>query len=127
MTDIGPLAGQPEPAAPSHDIMGTGSRGAVVRRNPGGNAVVQGYDGVGSDEGASYLHIWRTILKWRWIVLGIFATVLGLSILMTLLTTPIYRAAATMEIAAEEIQIIDTADSKTASVSMAKSDYMETQ
>ncbi len=114
------------PDAGSGAIVGQ-SRGALRPAGAGGALATTGYDGVGMDEQSGYLQIWRIILKWRWVVIGTFVAVVGLSVLITLLTTPIYRAKATMEIASEEIRLIDTADSKTSSVSLAQRDYLETQ
>ena len=103
------------------------TRAGSLRQMGGGGAIALGYDGVGMDEGSGYLQLWRTILKWRWVVIGTFVAVVGLSILITLLTTPIYRATAVLEIAAEEITLIDTEESKTQSVSRTAYDYLQTQ
>ena len=109
------------------DIVDPGYRSGAIRRSGAGTAIALGYDGVGTDEATGYLQLWRTILKWRWVVLGVFAAVVALAVLITFLTTPVYRARATLEVASEELKIIDTADSASSSVSMARADYMQTQ
>lgn len=49
---------------------------------------------------------WRVIVKRRWLVSSLLATVLVATAVLTLLATPIYRATAVMEIANEEQQIV---------------------
>lgn len=112
---------------PGTELAEAGYRSGALRRTGGNNVVAMGYDGVGTDEGSGYLQLWRTILKWRWVVIGTFAAVISLAVIVTLLTTPVYRATSTLEIASEELRIIDTEDSASSSVSMARADYMQTQ
>ena len=52
------------------------------------------------------LAYWRILLKRRWLVLGILATVSTVSLLMTLMATPIYRATAVMQIDNEEQNVV---------------------
>jgi len=54
------------------------------------------------------LAYWRILLKRRWLVLGILAAVAALSLLLTLMATPIYRATAVMQIDNEEQQVVQT-------------------
>lgn len=44
------------------------------------------------------LNYWRTVLKWRWLVLGTIVVAIAIAVLVTLLSTPIYRSSTTLEI-----------------------------
>ena len=52
------------------------------------------------------LAYWRILLKRRWLVLGVLASVLALSLLLTLMATPMYRATAVMQIENEKQQFV---------------------
>jgi capsular exopolysaccharide synthesis family protein len=52
------------------------------------------------------LAYWQMLLKRRWLVLGIMASGLALALLVTLLTPPVYRASATLQIDREAMQIV---------------------
>jgi capsular exopolysaccharide synthesis family protein len=51
--------------------------------------------------------IWRVIAEWRWLILGCVAVGLAGAIIMTLLTTPLYRASAVLEINPPSVEILD--------------------
>src|SRR5690606_25289032 len=51
------------------------------------------------------LAYWQILLKRRWLVLGILASVLALALLVTLLTPPVFRATTTLQIDREAMQI----------------------
>jgi capsular exopolysaccharide synthesis family protein len=51
------------------------------------------------------LAYWQILLKRRWLVLGILASILALTLLVTLLTPPVYRATATLQIDREAMQV----------------------
>jgi uncharacterized protein involved in exopolysaccharide biosynthesis len=55
--------------------------------------------------------IWRVISEWRWLILGIVAAAVAGSIIVTLLTTPLYRATAVLELNPPQIEVTDE-DSK---------------
>ena len=55
--------------------------------------------------------IWRVISEWRWLILGIVAAAVAGSIIVTLLTTPLYRAKAVLELNPPQIEVTDE-DSK---------------
>ncbi|WP_158299024.1 GumC family protein [Sphingomonas psychrotolerans] len=44
------------------------------------------------------LNYWRTVLKWRWLVMGTIVACVAIAVLVTLLSTPIYRSTTTVEI-----------------------------
>jgi succinoglycan biosynthesis transport protein ExoP len=53
------------------------------------------------------LQYWYLLLKHRYIVLGAVAAMLALGLLVTLLTTPIYRASALLQIEREAARVVD--------------------
>jgi capsular exopolysaccharide synthesis family protein len=58
------------------------------------------------DDEIDLLAYWQMLLKRRWLVLGIMASGLALALLVTLLTPPVYRASATLQIDREAMQIV---------------------
>lgn len=52
------------------------------------------------------LAYWRLLVKRRWLILGVLGTVAALSLLLTLMATPTYRATAVMQIENEEQTIM---------------------
>jgi len=52
------------------------------------------------------LAYWQILIKRRWLVLGILASILALTLLVTLLTPPVFRATATLQIDREAMQIV---------------------
>ena len=49
---------------------------------------------------------WQVLLKHRWLILGILACVTALSLLSTLMTTPVYRASALVQIESQAPSIL---------------------
>src|SRR5690606_13493364 len=58
------------------------------------------------DDEIDLLAYWQILLKRRWLVLGIMASVLALALLVTLLSPAIYRATTTLQIDREAMQIV---------------------
>ena len=52
------------------------------------------------------LAYWRILLKRRWLILGTLASVATLSLLLTLMATPMYRASVVMQIEKEGQQVV---------------------
>jgi capsular exopolysaccharide synthesis family protein len=52
------------------------------------------------------LAYWQILQKRRWLVLGVLASILALTLLVTLLTPPVYRATTTLQIDREAMQIV---------------------
>ena len=73
----------------------------------------------------SLSEIWRILLKWRWLILGVAAGGVAVAIVVTLLTTPIYRGTVVLEINREPTQIIEVGNVQPVKVN--DSDYMATQ
>ena len=53
------------------------------------------------------LAYWQLLVKRRWLIFGIISTVVALALIRTLLTTPIYRATAVIQIEKDSIQVMD--------------------
>jgi capsular exopolysaccharide synthesis family protein len=51
--------------------------------------------------------LWRIISEWRWLILGCVAAGLAGAIIVTLLTTPLYRASATLELNPPAVEIME--------------------
>ena len=76
---------------------------------PGDAGVLQidrGEEGVGEHQEIDLLAYWRVLVKRRWLMLGITGAVLLVSLLFTLLATPIYRATVSMQIDNEEQHVV---------------------
>lgn len=68
--------------------------------------------------------IWRIISEWRWLILGAVAVALAAAVVITFLTTPLYRANAVIEINPPTIQIMEDSKAKT---SANDREYLATQ
>ncbi len=58
------------------------------------------------DDDIDLMSYWHILVKRKWMVLGVMAGVLALALLSTLMTTPIYRAGAMLELQKEGSQIV---------------------
>jgi capsular exopolysaccharide synthesis family protein len=96
--DIEPAGAQPIwPLAPS---VGGGSLALPT----GWSARPEGATG-GLD--INFQTVWRIIQEWRWLILGAIAVGLAGGIVVTLLTTPLYKATAVLEINPPQVEILD--------------------
>jgi capsular exopolysaccharide synthesis family protein len=55
----------------------------------------------------NFATIWRIVSEWRWLILGAVAVGLAGAIVATFLTTPLYRATATLEMNPPTVEIMD--------------------
>ncbi|PSJ41737.1 GumC family protein [Allosphingosinicella deserti] len=69
--------------------------------------------------------LWRILAEWRWLILGAIAVGLAAAVMLTFLTTPMYRAAATLEINPPTVEILD--ERKTGTRQSNDRDYLTTQ
>lgn len=69
--------------------------------------------------------ILRVISEWRWLILGAVGVALAGAVVVTLLTTPLYRSTATLEINPPVVEILE--DSKAKSGGGADREYLATQ
>jgi len=82
-------------------------RRALAQTHGGGLRLAQFDDRADEDdEQIDLLKYWRVLVKHRWLVLGILVATAALSLASTLMTTPMYRATATMQIQAETTQVM---------------------
>src|SRR4051795_3021606 len=51
--------------------------------------------------------LWRIVSEWRWLILGAVAVGLAGAIVITFLTTPLYRASATLGMNPPTVEIMD--------------------
>lgn len=84
MTSMLPTAGTNSPAAESRPLFGQDGEGLIDLRR-----------------------LWHIVLKRWWILAGALAVALVLGVVVTLLSTPIYRASATLQIDREAAQVVD--------------------
>lgn len=103
-TDIQPSGGNPvwPVAAPSR-----GEVGFPV--SPG----QQTYAGVGAMD-LNLATLWRIISEWRWLILGMVAVALAAAVIITLLSQPVYRATAVLEINPPSVEILQDAKAQPA-------------
>ena len=69
--------------------------------------------------------LWRILFEWRWLILGCVAAALAAAIVVTLLTTPLYRATATLELNPPAIEIME--NSKTQQLVQSDRQFLATQ
>jgi capsular exopolysaccharide synthesis family protein len=55
----------------------------------------------------NFATIWRIISEWRWLILGAVAVALAGAVVITFLTTPLYRATAVLELNPPTVEVID--------------------
>jgi capsular exopolysaccharide synthesis family protein len=51
--------------------------------------------------------LWRILYEWRWLIIGAVAVGVAVAIVVTLLTTPLYRASATLELNPPAVEIME--------------------
>ncbi len=61
--------------------------------------------------------IWRILSEWRWLILSAIVVCVAGAIIVTLLTTPLYRAQAVLEINPPSMQVMEESKSKMTGVS----------
>jgi capsular exopolysaccharide synthesis family protein len=69
--------------------------------------------------------LWRIVSEWRWLILGAVAVGLAGAIVITFLTTPLYRASVLLEINPPTIEAVD--ESKVEKQTVNERDYLATQ
>jgi capsular exopolysaccharide synthesis family protein len=101
--------------------------------NPGGDIALAQSAGQRSYAGAplagalDLASLWRIISEWRWLILGAIAVSLAGAIVITFLTTPLYRSQATIEINPPTVEILDEGKTGTRSSSWNDMEYLATQ
>lgn len=77
--------------------------------------------------GLDFAALLRIIASWRWLILGAVALGLVSAIIVTLLTTPIYRSWVTLEISPPTVEIIDEQSRERSSSGVNNWDFVVTQ
>src|ERR1700684_198311 len=96
-----------------------------LAQQPGGNLALA-QDGAPRQSfglGAADLNfatLWRIVSEWRWLILGAVAVGLAGAIVVTFLTTPLYRAEVTLEINPPQVEPVDSSK-----VTSARSSYFD--
>lgn len=83
---------------PSRMPMRNQQLAAIDPRSQSLSTLVRSNDAEFGEKEVDLLEYWRVIAKRKWTVLGVFTIILLTGIMMTMLTTPIYRASATVQI-----------------------------
>jgi uncharacterized protein involved in exopolysaccharide biosynthesis len=78
----------------------------VLTLHPAGTALDLFEEPKRDDDEIDLLAYWQILHKRRWLVLGVLASILALTLLVTLLTPPVYRATTTLQIDREAMQIV---------------------
>ncbi|HEX8580070.1 MAG TPA: polysaccharide biosynthesis tyrosine autokinase [Allosphingosinicella sp.] len=86
-----------------------------LARQPGGDLVLahgQGQQIYAASTGGvdlNFATIWRIVSEWRWLILSAVAIALAAAVVITFLTTPLYRATAILELNPPTVEVIDEA------------------
>jgi polysaccharide biosynthesis transport protein len=92
---------------PSHQ--GQDNRQLAIARNHAISVDTRLGDPVAeTQDNIDLLSYWHIIIKRRWMVLGVLAIIFITSLVGTLLTTPIYRATAVLQIERQSVQVLET-------------------
>ena len=102
LEDLDDTPGLANPSGSRRDA----TRAAIDSEAPAGG---QPRDARGIEIGL--LEAWRMLLKHRRLILASAISTLGIGLIVTLVSTPIYRSATTMQIEREAAKVVDTHDS----------------
>lgn len=105
------------PSTPNHLPVAGGSRALVAEM----------FDAKRSDEDEiDLLAYWRILVKRRWLVLGVLASVVALALLVTLMMPPVYRGTAILQIDRETVQVMQVEGMNQAEAASTP-DFLQTQ
>lgn len=79
---------------------------AIDPRMQAMSTILRANDGDGEDGGLDLLKYWHIIVKRKWTVLSVFIIVLLTGMMMTMLTTPTFRASATLQIERQSQRVV---------------------
>lgn len=83
-----------------------GPEQGVLALRPAGGALDLFEEPRRDEDEIDLLAYWQILRKRQWLVLGVLASILALTLLVTLLTPPVYRATATLQIDREAMQVV---------------------
>jgi len=79
------------------------------------------------DDAFNLIHYWHLLLKYRWLVAGALVVGLAVGFVVTLLTTPIYRATATVQIDEEPQKVVAVESERPTQSASAADKFYQTQ
>ena len=79
---------------------------AIDPRMQAMSTILRANDAEGEDGGLDLLKYWHVIVKRKWTVLSVFVIVLLTGMMMTMLTTPTFRASATLQIERQSQRVV---------------------
>ncbi len=86
-----------------------------------------GNDGHDNEDEIDLRSYWRILLKRRWLILGVVAAAIAISLLITLQTTPLYRSTTVMQIEKVDQQTMQVGTGEQMMYSGWDPDFLETQ
>ncbi|MDP8913271.1 MAG: Wzz/FepE/Etk N-terminal domain-containing protein, partial [Pseudomonadota bacterium] len=98
-------------------------RWVIVQDIHGGPPAAHAEAHAGSD--MSLATLWRIFVEWRWLILGAITLAIAGAVIITLLTTPLYRAQATLEINPPSVEVMEGEEERRGERSDAQ--FLETQ
>jgi len=100
----------------------------VDRYSPDGRLGARPAPATASEEpGLDFAAFLRIVSNWRWLILGAVALGLVSAIIVTLLTTPIYRSSVTLEVSPPTVEIMDEQSRERSSSGINNWDFVITQ
>jgi len=85
-----------------------------------------GETGYGEGHNFDLAYLLKLVREWRWLIVGAIGLGVALAVIVTLLTTPIYRAWVTLEVNPPSVEILDE-KSREAAVTPALYEFVATQ
>jgi hypothetical protein len=86
------------------------------------------YEVVEDDHGSIDLRaIWSAVYRNRWLIVGVIAVALSLGVISILLTTPTYRAQATVQIDQQAAKVLGTEDTEPVLQAQEADRFLQTQ
>ena len=104
----------------------------LATRAGGGELAVPGaYYAQGNGDGAetelNLATLWRIVWEWRWLILAMTAAGLGLAVIVTLLTTPLYKSTAVLEISPPSVEVMENSNAGGGPPSLNDPTFLATQ
>ncbi|MFA7442639.1 MAG: GumC family protein, partial [Lysobacteraceae bacterium] len=122
-------AGEPEGRLPVPQSPAAASQ-ALVPAPPGAQALVLGREANTPEEASDEIDLlayWRILVKRKWWILSTTIAGLLLAVLMTLMATPLYLAAATVQVQERTTQVVHVGDTSPMRGGWSQRDFFSTQ
>lgn len=120
-----------DPADGSHLPLAPTQRGqqlaAIDPRMQALSAIMRPTEGDADDDGLDLLNYWRVIVKRKWTVLSVLVIVLLTGMMLTMLTTPMYRASATLQIERQAVGAVTVPGIESLEAPYREFEFYETQ